>query len=78
MAITVLIVLFSAPGVFAEDELRIYTVNYPLAYFAERIVGDAAVELAHQRGEDGGAPDVVVEAHAAIVSRLAMARRSGP
>lgn len=43
VAITVLIVLFSAPGVFAEDELRIYTVNYPLAYFAERIVGDLAV-----------------------------------
>ena len=41
-AMAVLIALFSAPGVFAEDKLRISTVNYPLAYFAERISGDLA------------------------------------
>ena len=26
----------------ASDKLTVYTVNYPLAYFAERIGGDAA------------------------------------
>jgi zinc transport system substrate-binding protein len=42
MAIAVLIAVFSSGGAFGEDKLRIYTVNYPLAYFAERISGDLA------------------------------------
>ncbi len=32
----------SAPAPVVEDKLIVYTVNYPLAYFAERIAGDAA------------------------------------
>ena len=42
MAIAVLIAVFSSGAAFGEDKLRIYTVNYPLAYFAERIGGDLA------------------------------------
>ena len=42
MAIVILLAVCSAPAVFAEDKLQIYTVNYPLAYFAERIGGDLA------------------------------------
>jgi zinc transport system substrate-binding protein len=39
--------------VLAEDKLRIYTVNYPLAYFAERIAGDLAeVTFPAPRGVD--------------------------
>ena len=41
-AIAALILLLSAAAVSAQDRLRIYTVNYPLAYFAERIAGDLA------------------------------------
>jgi zinc transport system substrate-binding protein len=41
-AIPALILLLSAAAVSAQDRLRIYTVNYPLAYFAERIAGDLA------------------------------------
>jgi len=37
-----LLVLVPAQGSFAEGKLQIYTVNYPLAYFAERIAGDLA------------------------------------
>ena len=33
---------FWPQAVSAEDKLEIYTVNYPLAYFAERISGDLA------------------------------------
>jgi zinc transport system substrate-binding protein len=36
-----LAVLTAAPAV-AADKLTIYTVNYPLAYFAERLAGDLA------------------------------------
>jgi zinc transport system substrate-binding protein len=42
VAIAVLIALFFAQAAFAEDKLWLYTVNYPLAYFAERIAGDLA------------------------------------
>ena len=42
MAIAVLIAVFSSGAAFGEDKLRIYTVNYPLAYFAERIGADLA------------------------------------
>jgi zinc transport system substrate-binding protein len=41
-AIAALILLLPASVVFAQDRLRIATVNYPLAYFAERIAGDLA------------------------------------
>jgi len=37
----VLAVLATAPAIAAE-KLTIYTVNYPLAYFAERLAGDLA------------------------------------
>jgi len=42
--ITLLFVLASASLSIAADKLSIYTVNYPLAYFAERI-GDDQVEV---------------------------------
>ncbi len=42
-AIAMLLVLCSGQVVFAEDKLQVYTVNYPLAYFAERIAGDLAI-----------------------------------
>jgi zinc transport system substrate-binding protein len=41
-AIATLLALFLSQAVFAEDKLEIYTVSYPLAYFAERISGDLA------------------------------------
>ena len=41
-AITLLLLLCRAQAGFAEDKLEIYTVNYPLTYFAERIAGDLA------------------------------------
>jgi zinc transport system substrate-binding protein len=41
-AIALVLMLCWAQAAFAEDKLRIYTVNYPLAYFAERIAGDLA------------------------------------
>ena len=41
-AIAALILLLSAAAVSAQDRLRIATVNYPLAYFAERLAGDLA------------------------------------
>jgi len=37
-----LLSLFPAQPILAQDRLQIYTVNYPLAYFAERIAGDLA------------------------------------
>ena len=37
-----LLTLVFAPTAIAADKLKIYTVNYPLAYFAERIAGDQA------------------------------------
>lgn len=39
----ILLSLFLASSVFAGEKLKVYTVNYPLAYFAERIAGDLAV-----------------------------------
>jgi zinc transport system substrate-binding protein len=42
LTIAILLGLCSAQAVVAEDRLQIYTVNYPLAYFAERIAGDLA------------------------------------
>jgi zinc transport system substrate-binding protein len=42
IVIAMLLVLCSGQVVFAEERLQVYTVNYPLAYFAERIVGDLA------------------------------------
>jgi len=41
-AIAMLLALCVVQMVFAENKLRVYTVNYPLAYFAERIAGDLA------------------------------------
>ncbi|QQO56854.1 MAG: zinc ABC transporter substrate-binding protein [Thiohalocapsa sp. PB-PSB1] len=40
-AIAALILLLPA-AVLAQDKLRIYSVNYPLTYFAERLAGDLA------------------------------------
>jgi len=42
IVIAMLMAFCSSHLVFAENELRVYTVNYPLAYFAERIAGDLA------------------------------------
>jgi len=39
----VLLIVGAAHQAFAGEKLNIYTVNYPLAYFAERIAGDLAV-----------------------------------
>ena len=45
--------LLLATGAAANDKLRIFTVNYPLAYFAERIAGDLAeVEFPAPAGVD--------------------------
>jgi zinc transport system substrate-binding protein len=53
VAIAILMTLCSTRLVIAEDKLRIYTVNYPLAYFAERIAGDLAdVTFPAPRGVD--------------------------
>ncbi len=38
----VLVVLGASQRALAGEKLNIYTVNYPLAYFAERIAGDLA------------------------------------
>jgi zinc transport system substrate-binding protein len=43
IVIAMLLVLCSGQVVFAEERLQVYTVNYPLAYFAERIAGDLTV-----------------------------------
>jgi zinc transport system substrate-binding protein len=37
-----LLLVAAAQWALAEEKLRIYTVSYPLAYFAERIAGDLA------------------------------------
>ena len=37
-----LLTILFAPAAIAADKLKVYTVNYPLAYFAERIAGDQA------------------------------------
>jgi zinc transport system substrate-binding protein len=37
-----LLTILFAPATVAADKLKVYTVNYPLAYFAERIAGDQA------------------------------------
>jgi len=39
----VLLIVGAAHQALAGEKLNIYTVNYPLAYFAERIAGDLAV-----------------------------------
>jgi zinc transport system substrate-binding protein len=53
LALPILLILCSMRVVAAEDKLRIYTVNYPLAYFAERIAGDLAeVTFPAPRGVD--------------------------
>ena len=41
ITLLLLAILFT-PAVVAADKLKVYTVNYPLAYFAERIAGDQA------------------------------------
>jgi zinc transport system substrate-binding protein len=41
-AIAALILLMPAAALLAQDKQRIYSVNYPLAYFAERLAGDLA------------------------------------
>ena len=41
-AVAILLAVLRPQTVLAEDKLQIYTVNYPLAYFAERIAGDLA------------------------------------
>ncbi len=40
--IALLLTIMFTPAAGAADKLKIYTVNYPLAYFAERIAGDQA------------------------------------
>ncbi len=40
--IALLLTIMFTPAAGAADKLTIYTVNYPLAYFAERIAGDQA------------------------------------
>jgi zinc transport system substrate-binding protein len=42
ITVALVLTLFSMRGALADDRLQIYTVNYPLAYFAERIAGDLA------------------------------------
>ena len=37
-----LLTILFTPAAIAADKLKVYTVNYPLAYFAERIAGDQA------------------------------------
>ncbi|HBH34884.1 MAG TPA: zinc ABC transporter substrate-binding protein [Gammaproteobacteria bacterium] len=37
-----LLTLVFAPTAIAADKLKVYTVNYPLAYFTERIAGEQA------------------------------------
>jgi zinc transport system substrate-binding protein len=52
LALALLLVGAARLGV-ADEKLRIYTVNYPLAYFAERIAGDlATVTFPAPPGED--------------------------
>ena len=41
-AMAILLTLLRPQAVLAEDKLQIYAVNYPLAYFAERVAGDLA------------------------------------
>lgn len=40
--ITFLVAVLPVATALADQELKIYTVNYPLAYFAERLAGDQA------------------------------------
>ena len=40
--IALLLAILFSPVAIAADKLKVYTVNYPLAYFAERIAGDQA------------------------------------
>lgn len=42
LAIALLLVLAQLRTAEAEDRLQVYAVNYPVAYFAERIAGDLA------------------------------------
>ena len=39
----IVILFFVSPGILADKPLSIVTVNYPLAYFAERIAGKHAI-----------------------------------
>ena len=41
ITLLLLTILFT-PATIAADKLKVYSVNYPLAYFAERIAGDQA------------------------------------
>ena len=43
IVLALLLAVSAVRSVLAGDKLSIYTVNYPLAYFAERIAGDLAV-----------------------------------
>ncbi len=40
--LAVVLALFAAGSVAAQDRTRVVTVNYPLQYFAERLLGDSA------------------------------------
>ena len=40
--IALLLAILFSPAAIAAGKLKVYTVNYPLAYFAERIAGDQA------------------------------------
>jgi len=42
VTLALLLAMLPAAHVLAADKLAIYTVNYPLAYFAERLAGDLA------------------------------------
>jgi zinc transport system substrate-binding protein len=43
--VMVLMLVGAGRWALAGDKLRVYTVNYPLAYFAERIAGDLATVI---------------------------------
>jgi len=43
LLVLALLIVGAVPCAHANEKLNIYTVNYPLAYFAERIAGDLAV-----------------------------------
>jgi len=45
--VTIILLLFVSTSVLADKLLRIYTVNYPLAYFTERIAGEHAEVVFH-------------------------------
>ncbi len=53
LTVVILVAVASGGTAFAAEKLTIYTVNYPLAYFAERLAGDMArVEFPAPPGVD--------------------------